>query len=437
MKKITFLLSFIAIILFSQAAFSQTGTIDFSTTDAADLGTTASDGEGGSSDISGVVFNIFISNAAGVATGGNIFFDNTSASYQGLSATGDPGVTGFAGMVIETGDGSEFDFNGFSAAEYGGAAISLKVEGFKDGSSTGSTTLVLSTAFAFGTATYTSASFSDAIFGDVDEVRITESAGGSIFGAMDAFVIAPSTAPSNSAPTDISLSPSSINQSITGTNATVGTLSSTDADGGDSHTYTLVSGAGDTDNGNFNISGTTLRSNGALVAGTHNIRLNSYDGTDNFEKALTVTILDNIAPTVTNVGATTANGTYKAGDFIEIIATFSENVTVTGTPQLTLETGTTDRTINYVSGSGTTFLIFYYTVQAGDVSADLDYVATNSLSLNSGTIRDAASNNATLTLASPGAAGSLGSTKALVIDASAPTLTNQALAQTDSDALQI
>jgi len=44
--------------------------------------------------------------------------------------------------------------------------------------------------------------------------------------------------------------------------------------------------------------------------------------------------------------------------------TFSEAVTVTGTPQLTLETGATDRVVNYVSGSGTNTLTFNYTVQA-------------------------------------------------------------------------
>ena len=74
-------------------------------------------------------------------------------------------------------------------------------------------------------------------------------------------------------------------------------------------------------------------------------------------------------------------------------------------PQLTLETGTTDRTIDYVSGSGSNTLTFNYTVQAGDTSADLDYLSSAALGLNGGTIRDAAGNNATLTLPSPGAAG--------------------------------
>jgi hypothetical protein len=53
-------------------------------------------------------------------------------------------------------------------------------------------------------------------------------------------------------------------------------------------------------------------------------------------------------------------------------------------------------------------------VQSGDNFNDLDYKATDSLSANGGTIRDNASNDATLTLASPGATNSLASNKALV-----------------------
>jgi uncharacterized repeat protein (TIGR02059 family) len=136
---------------------------------------------------------------------------------------------------------------------------------------------------------------------------------------------------------------------------------------------------------------------------------------------------DLIAPTVSSISSNTANSSYKAGDVIDVRVTFSETVTVTGTPQLTLETGATDRTVNYSSGSGSTVLVFNYTVQAGDTSSDLDYVATNSLALNSGTIKDAAGNNATLTLASPGASGSLGNSKAIVIDTTAPTISSAAL----------
>ncbi len=227
----------------------------------------------------------------------------------------------------------------------------------------------------------------------------------------------------NNAPTDITLTPSSVNQSTTGVNSTIGTLSSTDADGGDSHTYTEVSGTGDTDNGSFNISGSTLRADGALAAGSYSVRINTNDGTDDFAKAITVTVVDNIAPTVTSVSSSTANGTYKVGDVVAVTVTFSETVTVTGTPQITLETGTTDRTVNYSSGSGGTTLTFNYTVQSGDVSSDLDYTSTTALALNSGTIKDAAGNDATLTLPTPGAANSLAANKALVIDTTSPTVT--------------
>jgi len=128
-------------------------------------------------------------------------------------------------------------------------------------------------------------------------------------------------------------------------------------------------------------------------------------------------IIDNGSPTVTNVTSTTADGTYFAGATIDISITFDENVTVTGTPQITLELGTIDGVANYVSGSGTNTLSFIYTVVVGDVTPDLDYVATTSLALNGGTIQDAAVNNANLTLPTPGAAGSLGANKAIVIDA--------------------
>ncbi len=137
-------------------------------------------------------------------------------------------------------------------------------------------------------------------------------------------------------------------------------------------------------------------------------------------------VVDGVAPTVGGVTASTANGTYKTGDSISVQVNFDESVTVTGTPQLTLETGATDRTINYSSGSGSSTLTFNYTVQSADNSSDLDYVATNALALNSGTIRDAAGNNATLTLASPGAANSLGNNKALVIDGVTPAVTSTA-----------
>ena len=125
-----------------------------------------------------------------------------------------------------------------------------------------------------------------------------------------------------------------------------------------------------------------------------------------------------------NVTSTTSDGTLKVGDVAAITVTFSEAVTVTGTPQLTLETGSSDAVVNYASGSGGTTLTFNYTVASGHVSSDLDYASTSALALNGGTINDAAGNAATLTLAAVGQANSLGANKALVIDGVVPTVTN-------------
>ncbi|HEY6527428.1 MAG TPA: Ig-like domain-containing protein, partial [Cellvibrionaceae bacterium] len=230
----------------------------------------------------------------------------------------------------------------------------------------------------------------------------------------------------NSAPTNISLSASSVNQTASA-NATVGTLSSTDPNSGNTFTYTLVSGTGSTNNASFSISGSSLKvtSPSTMAAGPYSVRVRTTDqGALWFEKSFTITVADNVAPTVTSVNSSSTNGTYKVGDTVSVQVNFSEAVTVTGTPRITLETGATDQLVNYASGSGTSSLTFTYTVQAGNTSADLDYLSTSALALNGGTIRDAANNNATLTLAAPGAANSLGANKALVIDGVAPTVSS-------------
>jgi hypothetical protein len=153
------------------------------------------------------------------------------------------------------------------------------------------------------------------------------------------------------------------------------------------------------------------------------VRVQATDAAGNVstqEVTITIVDADEVAPTVTGITSSTANGIYKAGDTLSLQVHFDEAVTVTGTPQLALETGATDRVVDYVSGSGTDTLTFLYTVQAGDTSADLDQLAATALALNGGTLRDAAGNHAVRTLASPGAAGSLGDNQALVIDTTAP-----------------
>ncbi len=130
---------------------------------------------------------------------------------------------------------------------------------------------------------------------------------------------------------------------------------------------------------------------------------------------------DTTAPTITSVSSSSSNGSYKLGSSIAVTVIFSEAIIVTGTPQLKLETGTTDQIVNYTSGSGTNTLTFNYVVQAGDVSSDLDYFSTSALTLNGGTIKDAAAFDAVLTLASPGSTGSIANAKEINVDTTVPT----------------
>ena len=122
-----------------------------------------------------------------------------------------------------------------------------------------------------------------------------------------------------------------------------------------------------------------------------------------------------VTTSISNITSSTADGTYNAEQAISIQVVFSTTVTVTGIPQLNLETGCSDTTLNYSSGSGTDTLSFIYTVQAGDQNSDLDYLSTSSLTLNGGTIIDGLKKPVSLTLPSPGATHSLAANKTLNI----------------------
>ena len=103
---------------------------------------------------------------------------------------------------------------------------------------------------------------------------------------------------------------------------TVGTLSATDADAGDTFTYTLVSGTGSTDNASFTISGSTLRIAAVFDFETktsYSVRVRVTDaGGLSFEKAITISVTnENEAPTdvaanANSVAENAASGTSVA-----------------------------------------------------------------------------------------------------------------------------
>jgi formylglycine-generating enzyme required for sulfatase activity len=76
----------------------------------------------------------------------------------------------------------------------------------------------------------------------------------------------------------------------------VGTLSTTDPDAGNTFTYTLVAGTGDTDNALFNISGSQLRATASLdfeTKSSYSVRVRAFDQGGLFtEKQFTITVTD-------------------------------------------------------------------------------------------------------------------------------------------------
>jgi len=114
--------------------------------------------------------------------------------------------------------------------------------------------------------------------------------------------------------------------------------------------------------------------------------------------------------------AAPAAGTYKAGDRLDFTVNFSDVVTVNitgGTPAIGLTVGATPRNASYLSGIGTTALVFRYTVPGGDTDTD-GIALASAISLNGGTIKGAVGNDATLTFTPP-------DTSAVLVDTTAPT----------------
>jgi large repetitive protein len=69
--------------------------------------------------------------------------------------------------------------------------------------------------------------------------------------------------------------------------------------------------------------------------------------------------VDTVTPTVTSIAALPSSGDENTGSIISLTVTFDQNVTVTGTPALTLND---EGTAVYKSGSGSNTLVFTYTV---------------------------------------------------------------------------
>ncbi len=126
----------------------------------------------------------------------------------------------------------------------------------------------------------------------------------------------------NEAPTNLALSSLNFPELQTA----VGTLSTTDPDSGNTHSYSLVAGDGATDNGYFAIDGNTLKVVGNLDKTSYSIRVRTQDqGGLAFEKILALTLDDDdtVAPVIVLGGST---GTRNDGQTQAFTWSVTDNV---------------------------------------------------------------------------------------------------------------
>ncbi|BAZ37481.1 putative outer membrane adhesin [Calothrix sp. NIES-4101] len=134
----------------------------------------------------------------------------------------------------------------------------------------------------------------------------------------------------NTAPTDLALSSTTVNERVEA-NTSVGTFSTTDAEGGN-FTYELVSGDGSTDNTSFTIDGNQLKINASPnfeAQSSYSIRVKTTDaGGLSYEEALTITVNDvNEVPIFTS-GATASFAENNTGTVYTASATDPEKTTL-------------------------------------------------------------------------------------------------------------
>ena len=167
----------------------------------------------------------------------------------------------------------------------------------------------------------------------------------------------------------------------------------------------------------------------ALAEGPHalKVRLSDQAGNTGTASNSTLTVTEDLtSPTVSSVAITSATGiqnsTLNEGDTVSVTVTMSEAVTVTGgPPQLALNIGGATVQASYASGSGTSQLVFTYTIQTGQTDANGIGIDANALSLNGGTIGDVAGNAAVLT------AAAVADNAGFKVDTTAPAVSSVAI----------
>ena len=173
----------------------------------------------------------------------------------------------------------------------------------------------------------------------------------------------------------------------------------------------------------------TLTLNGGSIADSAGNPANLGHGPVNSNPLFGV---DTATPSVSGVAITSAvgaqNGILNAGDTVNVTVTMSENTVVNttgGTPTIELTIGGNNNRVDasYVSGSGTSSLVFAYTIQPGEDDDNGIRMRANQLDLNGGSIADLAGNPANLDY------GSVPDNPLFVVDTTTPTLSSSTPAE--------
>lgn len=157
---------------------------------------------------------------------------------------------------------------------------------------------------------------------------------------------------SNEAPTDVTLSDNRVGEEEP-VGTVVGLFTAVDEDGGDTHTYTLVSGSGDADNGSFQIMGDALQTAVLLdyeTKITHTIRIEVADNSGaTFQKVFNVIVEDgNDSPTDISLSNSTVGENEPSGTPVGTLTATDPNGDLTIT--YSLPAGTPDNSAFQVVG---------------------------------------------------------------------------------------
>ncbi len=217
-----------------------------------------------------------------------------------------------------------------------------------------STPALHGTASASGTGTSKSIGYvpaTDYAGTDSFTVKVTDTSGGSA-----TIRVLVTIEPDNYAPTDISLSNASVDENQP-SGTSVGIFSTTDPDAGDTFTYSLVNGTGDTNNTAFSISGSSLLTAAAFNFETKSgysirVRTTDQDGLW-FDEIFSISVANvNEAPVITSNGGGATASVSVAENTTVITTVTATDVDAGTTLSYSLAGGVDSSSFNLNSSSG-------------------------------------------------------------------------------------